>query len=162
DFRREYKATEDADRGQPHHEPPPRMPKGTIALFAVITIAAGCVQFGIIPPAGDGGAAVASPSPAASEGPPAEVTIVAENIKFVTTDVSVPADRPFGLEFRNNDEGVDHNVRIKDGVGTLVFDGELFKGIATKVYTVPALAAGTYPFDCKVHPTMTGTMTAGD
>jgi plastocyanin len=160
DFRREYQATEDADRGHPHHDQPPRVPKGTIALFAVITIAAGCVQAGIIPPAGGGGEAVASPSPAPSA-IAADATVVAEGIKFTTPEVSVPADREFGLALENRDQGVDHNVRIKDAAGSVVYDGELFKGIATKVYTVPALAAGSYPFDCKVHPNMTGTLTAG-
>jgi plastocyanin len=167
DFRREYRTTEAADHGEPHHEAAPSVPKGTIALFAAITLAAGCVQLGIIPPGGDGGSAAASPSPgaspsaAASEAPPADVTVVAENIAFVTPEVQVPADRPFKLAFQNNDEGVDHNVRIKDAGGAVVFDGEIFKGIAEKVYDVPALAAGSYPFDCKVHPNMTGTMTAG-
>jgi hypothetical protein len=162
DFRREYTATEDADHGGPaHHDPPPRVPRGTIALFAVITIAAGCVQFGIIPPAGTDGEAGASPSPAASEAPTADAMIVAEDIAFTTTDVAVPADRAFTLALDNRDEAIDHNVRIKDAGGTVVFDGDLFKGIATHVYDVPALAAGSYPFDCRVHPTMTGTMTAG-
>jgi plastocyanin len=160
DFRREYKATEDADRGHPHHEPPPRVPRGTIAIFAVITIVAGCVQFGIIPPAGDGGAATASPTPAASEAP-VDATIVAEGIKFITPELSVPAGVDLRIALENRDQGVDHNVRIKDAAGSPVFDGELFKGVATKVYEVPALAAGSYPFDCKVHPNMTGTLTAG-
>lgn len=160
DFRREYKATEDADRGQPHHDPPPRVPKGTIALFAAITIAAGCVQLGIIPPASDGGGAVASPPPAPSA-IPADATVVAEGIKFTTTELSVPAGREFGLALENRDQGVDHNVRIKDAAGSVVYDGELFKGIATKVYTVPALEPGSYPFDCKVHPNMIGTLSAG-
>ncbi len=161
DFRREYRATEDADRGHPHHDPPPRTPKGTIALFAVITVAAGCVQFGIIPPAGDGGTAAASPSPAASEAPPPDATVVAENIQFVTTQVAVPADRPIRLALENNDAGIDHDIRLKDSAGSIILDGALVKGIATVVYDLGPLPAGTYPFDCKVHPNMTGTLTAG-
>jgi hypothetical protein len=161
DFRREYKAVEDTDRGTPpHHEPPPRVPRGTIVLFAVITVAAGCVQFGIIPPGG-GGTAEGSPSPAPSEAPPVDATIVAEGIQFTTPEVAVPADRPFGLALENRDQGVDHNVRIKDAGGAVLFDGEVFPGVETRVYSVPALAAGAYPFDCKVHPNMTGTITAG-
>jgi plastocyanin len=31
--------------------------------------------------------------------------------------------------------------------------------VATKVYQVPALPAGTYGFVCSVHPNMTGTLT---
>jgi plastocyanin len=41
-----------------------------------------------------------------------------------------------------------------------VFKGEIFAGVATKNYDVPALKAGTYTFVCDVHPAMTGTLTA--
>ena len=34
-------------------------------------------------------------------------------------------------------------------------------GVATQTYDVPALAAGSYPFMCTVHPNMTGTLTVG-
>ena len=40
-----------------------------------------------------------------------------------------------------------------------MFKGEIFSGVATKVYDVPALDAGSYAFVCTVHPTMTGTLT---
>ena len=43
--------------------------------------------------------------------------------------------------------------------GTEVFKGEIFPGVATKTYDVPALDAGAYAFVCTVHPTMTGTLT---
>ncbi len=52
-----------------------------------------------------------------------------------------------------------HNVDIKDASGTSVFKGDIFPGVATKNYDVPALKAGTYPFTCDVHPNMTGTLT---
>jgi plastocyanin len=52
-------------------------------------------------------------------------------------------------------------VAIHQGspTGQQVFMGEVFAGVATKDYQVPALQAGQYAFVCSVHPTMTGTLT---
>jgi plastocyanin len=44
--------------------------------------------------------------------------------------------------------------------GEEVFQGEIFNGVETQTYDVPALDAGAYAFVCTVHPTMVGTMTA--
>jgi plastocyanin len=41
-----------------------------------------------------------------------------------------------------------------------VYKGEIFNGVATMQYQVPALKAGEYSFVCSVHPNMTGTLTA--
>ena len=43
--------------------------------------------------------------------------------------------------------------------GAEVFKGEIFSGVDTRTYAVPALPAGTYAFVCSVHPNMTGTLT---
>ena len=43
--------------------------------------------------------------------------------------------------------------------GKVEFQGDVFPGVATKAYDVPALAAGPYAFVCTVHPSMTGTLT---
>ena len=53
-----------------------------------------------------------------------------------------------------------HDIEIKDSTGAVKFTGATFTGVATQDYQVPALAAGSYPFVCTVHPTMTGTLTA--
>jgi plastocyanin len=87
--------------------------------------------------------------------------IEALNIAFTTTDVTVPADQPFQILFRNNDPDIPHNVEIKDQAGASKFQGEIFNGVAERTYDVPALAAGGYTFVCTVHPNMTGTLTAG-
>ncbi len=68
---------------------------------------------------------------------------------------------PFNIDFKNKDAGTPHNVAIHQGspTGPEVFKGEIFPGVAEKVYDVPALPAGTYAFVCTVHPNMTGTLT---
>jgi len=88
------------------------------------------------------------------------VSIVAQGIAFTTTDVTAPADTAFVIAFDNEDAGTPHNVAIKDASGAEVFKGDIFSGVSTKDYDVPALMAGTYAFSCTVHPTMTGTLTA--
>ena len=52
-----------------------------------------------------------------------------------------------------------HNIVISDTAGTKVFEGEIVSSQQV-TYTVPALAAGSYPFICAVHPDMKGTLTA--
>ncbi|MFZ5853803.1 MAG: cupredoxin domain-containing protein [Chloroflexota bacterium] len=113
-----------------------------------------------------GGGAAASPAPAGSPAPaasgaPAATTlqVTAQNIQFDKSELEAPAGQPFAIEFNNQDAGVPHNVAIKDANGQEVFKGEIFNGVATRTYQVPALPAGTYTFYCTVHPNMTGTLT---
>ena len=89
-------------------------------------------------------------------------TISALNIKFEQTTVTAPAGTPFQVQFENKDAGAPHNValRLGDVNGAELFKGEVFNGIATRVYDVPALDAGAYAFVCTVHPTMVGTLNA--
>ena len=101
-----------------------------------------------------------SAAPAASIDPNATVVdIAASGIKFDQTALTGPADKAFILDFDNQDAGIPHNVEIKDSSGAVKFAGATFNGVAKQAYQVPALAAGSYPFQCTVHPTMTGTLT---
>lgn len=107
---------------------------------------------------GDGGAA--SPSPGASVEPGGVVlNIAAQNIAFDTDALEAPADQPFQIAFANNDPGIPHNVEIRDSNGQSLYKGEIFNGVDTRTYEVPALPAGTYQFICTVHPNMVGTLT---
>jgi plastocyanin len=96
--------------------------------------------------------------PAAS-GATADVQLEARNIAFVEKTFSAPAARPFTIGFANEDAGTAHDVALKDASGAEVWKGDVFPGVATRVYQVPALPAGSYTFLCIVHPTMTGTAT---
>jgi plastocyanin len=89
------------------------------------------------------------------------VQISARGVAFEQAEVTAPAGAAFQIEFTNNDPGTPHNVAIHkgDAGGEEVFKGEIFNGVDTKTYDVPALDAGAYAFVCTVHPTMTGTLT---
>ena len=117
-------------------------------------------------PASASASAPASPSgsapPAsASAGAGTVLELEAENIAFNTAALTAPADQRFQIDFKNNDPGIPHNVEVKDASGSSPLKGDIITGVAETVYDVPALAAGQYTFLCTVHPTMTGTLTAG-
>jgi plastocyanin len=110
-----------------------------------------------------GGGGGASPSPAESLPPDATtVKVTAENIAFDVKELTVPADKPFAIDFTQKDAGVGgHNVEIRTADGQSIFDGQVLTDPGQVTYTVPALKAGTYTFICKIHPipAMTGTLT---
>ena len=48
-----------------------------------------------------------------------------------------------------------------ESLDEVLFRGDLVTGPAKVDYDVPALPAGTYYFQCDVHPSMNGTVTVG-
>ncbi len=169
--------------------PAPRFPIGTLATFALIFAFSALVATGLVPPqagsaAAGGATASRAPGPAASAaagaaspapggataptaapgaGGPAAATleIAAAGVQFDKTELEAPADKPFAIVFANNDAGIPHNVAIhKDSpTGAEAWKGEIFSGVATRTYQVPALPAGAYGFICSVHPNMAGALT---
>jgi plastocyanin len=107
--------------------------------------------------------ASAEPSASGDSGDSGTIQISATGLAFEQAEVNVPAGEPFTIDFTNNDAGTPHNVAIhrESATGEEVFKGEIFNGVETRTYDVPALDAGAYAFVCTVHPTMVGTMTAG-
>jgi plastocyanin len=188
DARKEYVKTEEADvTGHLENIPDPKTPRLLLGTLAVLLAAGFVIQAGWIPPRAAGATASGAPGgsgapPAASGAPPAsggpagsgapparggagagaaDVTVHAQNVAYVESSITIPKDKPFTLAFVNEDQGTPHNVAIHEGspTGKEAFKGEIFPGVATKVYQVPALPAGTYAFVCSVHPNMTGTAT---
>ena len=92
--------------------------------------------------------------------PPGGAVIVAHDLAFDRTRVEAPAGTPFQLLFDNRDSAP-HNVTILDANGGSTFVGETFGGPASRIYAIPALAAGAYRFRCDVHTDMTGSLVAG-
>lgn len=118
---------------------------GLVALAVITTACSGATAA----PATDGPAA----SPAGDS-----IVIVARDMQFQTSSVTVPANRPVVMVL-DNQEGAPHNIAIKDASGGDVFKGEIVTS-AKATNNVPALAPGTYTFLCEVHPNMKGTITA--
>jgi len=111
-----------------------------------------------------GGGATPAPSGSAAPSPSGgavetTLNVTALNIAYDVSELEATAGQPFAIEFANQDAGIPHNVAIKDASGADVFKGDIFNGVETRTYQVPALPAGTYTFYCTVHANMTGTLT---
>ena len=181
DYRRvvEAETTGHIDNG-----PPPATPRRMFTVLVVLIVGAAVLQSGVFTTnsaAGAGGPTASgspgAPPPAsgppasgpAASGPPAsgapggavtaDVTVHAQGIAYVDTTFTAPAGKPFTLAFVNEDQGTPHNVELKDASGKVAYKGEIFNGVETRVYEVPALPAGTYPYVCSIHSNMTGTAT---
>ena len=171
DARKEYKQVVRADTtGHLENEPAPGWPKAVLTVFTFLIVVAVALNAGWFPPRSAAGSPVAGGSPAPSgpagsggPGPaPGGIAIAASGVKFDVATLSAPADKPFQIAFDNKDAGTPHDVDILDGSGKKVFDGKDFPGPAQKTYDVPALAAGSYKFECSIHPSlMSGTLTVG-
>ncbi len=111
-----------------------------------------------------GGIAIVAISPKHEGGQNATVVdLVAQNLQFSPTSLTVPAGEKFTIAFDNQDAATQHDVQIfaaKDFSGTPLFDGQLVTGPDKASYLVSPLDAGTYYFKCVIHPQMTGTIEA--
>jgi plastocyanin len=103
------------------------------------------------------------PSAGAAQTPTANPVISAVSIaSFEQKDVLVAADVPLKMEFDNKQSGVPHNVGVYDTAARAkeIFKGKEIIGPGTIAYDVPALAPGSYYFQCDIHPNMNGSLTA--
>lgn len=121
-------------------------------------------------PSGSGGAASPPPGGGAEcpKGAVAEVAppnAAADGFKDLA--LSAPANKPFPLCFQNLDV-IDHNVTIyktegeapPNGTGQPLAATQTIPGPAVDTVQVSGLAAGSYFFECTIHPTtMTGNLT---
>jgi plastocyanin len=171
DARKEYRHVVAADAtGHLENEPAPGWPKTVLSVFAFLIVVAIALNAGVLPPrAAQGGSEGASGSAGPSGGPGGSgapggsgLHLTAQNVKFDSATLAAPADKPFTIAFDNKDAGTSHDVDILDGTGAKVFDGKDFPGPGQRTYDVPALKAGSYKFECSIHPSlMNGTLTVG-
>ena len=102
-----------------------------------------------------------TPTPTPTEtGQSVTVNLVAHNIAFNMSTITVPAGASVTVNFDNQDSGIPHNFAVytNSSATTEIFRGQIITGPATTTYhfTAPS-TPGTYFFRCDVHPTsMTG------
>lgn len=104
-------------------------------------------------PQADGSPAGAADAGGSCGKPQQSIKIAAEKSVFDKKCLAAKAGQPITLQF-NNADNFGHNFAILDRKGGTqkLFTGEVVTGPATTVYQVPALPAGTYYFQCNIHP----------
>jgi plastocyanin len=124
-----------------------------VALAGLAAMTVACSSGG----SGSTPAPTAASSADASAPASGGTTVVAKDIAYQPTSLSIPANTATTITFDNQD-AAPHNIAIKDASGAQVFKGEIVT--QQKIdYNVNALPAGAYQFWCEVHPNMTGTLT---
>jgi cytochrome c oxidase subunit II len=105
-------------------------------------------------------AANATPPPAPSgEAAGPSIPLVAKNVKFDQSALTAPATG-FTIHYDNQDAGTPHDFVILDSGGTKVFGSPVITGPKTADFPVPPIPAGSYKFECSIHPAlMFGTLT---
>jgi plastocyanin len=90
--------------------------------------------------------------------PPEPVTVVAENVAFTPTTITLPAGQGFHLTFENHDSGVPHGLSLQTRTSGVppkdLWTSEIQTGPSRTEYDIPALTAGPYLLMCPVHPNM--------
>jgi plastocyanin len=120
----------------------------TGARAAVLALAGVLVAVGCATPAER-----AAPPPSPPDG---GLVISADDLAFDRRELVIDAGRRFALLFENR-EGPPHNISVLDPAsGRPLFVGEIFGGPDSRIYDIPLMPAGAYPFRCDVHPEMTG------
>src|SRR5437764_11036116 len=74
-------------------------------------------------PAASGASPVPSSSVAGS--PAAALNVVAASLKFDVDSLQAPANKPFQINFDNQDQGTQHNIQVADAANTVVWNGDL-------------------------------------
>ena len=103
-----------------------------------------------------------STPPASTPPPPGgqtqTVLVVAQGTQFNTKEIDLKANGPVSLTLDNRDPGIPHNLEILTSAGgsTIEKGVDPFAGPAKQTWTFTAPAAGTYYFQCIVHPSMNG------
>jgi plastocyanin len=125
----------------------------TLAIAAVVALAA-CSSSDASEPASstDQGGGTATVTDGA-------VTITADNLAFDASVIQATAGEDFTITLVNNDSAP-HNISIytEEGGELIGSAGATAEGDQTVTIDVSALDAGTYYFQCDIHPDMNGSV----
>lgn len=116
-----------------------------LAVGLILTVLAGC---------GGAPSATVSRADCVRADAAGVITISADRLKFSAPCMIAPADTAFTIHFTNH-QGTPHDVAIYDDVSKVneQFRGDTITGPeATIGYSIEALPAGEYHFECTVHP----------
>jgi plastocyanin len=83
------------------------------------------------------------------------IDLIAKNIAFNTSTITVPAGAYVTIHFDNQDTYIPHNFAVYTNASatTMIFQGKQITGPAKTTYTFTAPdKAGIYYFRCDVHP----------
>ena len=119
--------------------------KGTVEVTSLAP------QSGKVPPSSAGTQA------ATPELPSTTINLVAHNIAFNTSTITVPAGAEVTVNFDNQDANIPHNFAVYEtqAAQKAIFQGKIITGPAKTTYTFKAPdKPGTYFFRCDVHPTI--------
>jgi plastocyanin len=94
------------------------------------------------------------PGPGDPEG---GITVVAQNVQFDTDVLELTADEEATITL-NNEDSADHNIAIyeDDSAEAELFKGQIVPAGDSATYTVDPIEAGSYYFQCDLHPSMNG------
>jgi plastocyanin len=88
------------------------------------------------------------------------LTITADGLAFDTGCLALPAGEAVTIRLVNAEDVEPHNVAIytDSSKSTQRFSGDIVDGGESIDYQIPALEAGTYYFECTIHPAMNGSV----
>ncbi|MHB8960344.1 MAG: cupredoxin domain-containing protein [Candidatus Limnocylindrales bacterium] len=117
----------------------------------VFLLAASWLMAGVLAGCGPGGV-----DPQASFNG-ATLTIDARDLTFDPVIVTMPAGVPLRLVLDNHDAGVEHNLHVFQGATDFGTSPSVI-GPGLTAIELPALAPGSYQFECTLQPDMIGTI----
>jgi len=88
------------------------------------------------------------------------LTVTADSLAFDTGCLALPAGEAVTIRLVNAENAEVHNVAIytDSSRSTQLFGGDIVDGGESIDYQIDALEAGTYYFDCTIHPAMNGSV----